>query len=323
MSVNNPKTIEEARSDEQVSYEDEWASQWGADDTNEQDAIENEEGVDEEVDEDVTDVVTQDAVTAPATPAAPADPFAWINNLPEKVREQAEQLKHSALSDQGRVAAYNKQLAELKRELEAAKRYAATAVPVPAEQKPSASAAPELPAKFKQLKEDFPEFAEAVEELRAIDRAQYEARFTEAVSPIERMRVREQRAIFAEAVSAGTAEFLPTDDPEWNWEVVAKSKDFLAWLDMQPESVQDAARVPKPVEALNVLRRYKQDWDVAVSQMLPPTVTEGASTQKADAIKHRRDQRKRTAVVPGSKPVATDPNLINGDYEAEFNARWA
>ena len=327
-NTNDPNVKEEAQDEQGLSYDEEWEAQWGASEEASSDPAPDEDddsGAEDGADVDGKDDSTQASeTTSTSTPlVAPQsdDPFGWIKALPEEVREQAEQLRHSALSDQGRVAAYNKQLAQLRQELDAAKQAAARPA-APAEQKPSVSAAPELSEKFKQLKEDFPEFAEAVEEIREIDRLRYEARLTEALSPIEQMKIAQQRADFDETVTTGVKDFLP-DAPEWDWRVITKEADFHAWLKLQPQSMNTAARSSDPQEALNVLRRYKQDYDAAVAEMqFTPDTTTNASTQKADDVKQRRTKLKNSSVVPGSKPVPTDPNAIEGDYDAMFNARW-
>ena len=326
---NEPKQQEEeAQTELELSYEDEFEELWGKqpDDDSDQ-ADDYSAGADEQEDEDDgEDIEAQDAAppkkSDPAKPAPSADPYAWIQALPEEVRTQAENLKHSALSDQGRVAAYNRQLDSLRRELEAAQRQART--PAPAEQtsKTSVSAAPELPEKFKQLKEDFPEFADAVEEMRELDRLRYEARLTEALSPIEEQRVAQQRSSFLDTVSAAGRDIFQTEETGWHWQEIVKGDDFLAWLDMQPASMKAAARTPDPDEAISVLRRYRQDYDVAVAAMQDPATPANSSARQADEVKNRRNKRKSTSVVPGSRPVASDPKNVSGDYEAQFNAMW-
>jgi hypothetical protein len=327
--MNNPKIdIEEAQDEQELSYEDEFEELWGKqpDDGSEQDEDENEETGEQYADDETEGLGEQEAppVAPPvaATPATTNDPYAWIKALPEEVRAQAESLKHSAMSDQGRVAAYNRQLDSLRRELEAAQRQARS--PVPAEQKgqPSVSAAPELPAKFKQLKEDFPEFADAVEEMRELDRLRYEARLTEALSPLEEQRVAHQRTSFTDTVSAAAKDIFQTEESGWAWQDIVAGDDFLAWLDLQPASMKAAARAPDPVEAIAVLRRYRQDYDTAVAAMQDPATPANSSARQADDVKNRRNKRKSTSVVPGSRPVASDPKNVSGDYEDAFNAMW-
>ncbi len=285
---------------------------------------------DEPEDSDDDDEVDDDPAETRQSKSRSNDPYAWIEELPEEVKQQAEALRHSATSHQGRAVAFQRRLGELQQELDELR---TSRERKPADQKSgsksvaSDSAAPELPEEWKKLQEDFPEFAAAVESLRKIDREQYEAKLTEVLSPIEKQRVAQQREVFDNKVTEGSkAIFTEGDD----WHEIVTGDDFLAWLEMQPKSMRQAARTPDPDEALYVLRRYKQDYDEAVAHILQEeglspddkTTKASAKPNKADEVKSRRSKRKKESVAPESKPVSTTSERVSGDHEALFNSMW-
>lgn len=312
----NPDVLdEEGGTQAELSYEEEWAAQWGVPEQDDKGTQDEQEEL--ELEDGDADQETEVEEVAATPVAAPDDPYSWIAALPDAVKEQAERLKHSALSDKGRVSAYNRELETLRRELEAAKN--STRAPVPATQSPSVSAAPELSAKFKQLKEDFPEFAEAVEELRELDRVQIESRITAALSPVTQITAQKARDDFERQVTASAEEIFRTTETGWDWKEIVVGEDFLAWLKLQPSSVRAAAALPDATEAIAILSRYEQDYEAAIALTEP---TANSPALKADEVRKTRNQRKASSVTPGSRPVAIDPKNQSGDYDSQFNAMW-
>lgn len=306
--------------DDSLSYDDEFNAIWGTGSAKE---VEAEEGP-EEV-EDVEDEVpepSEDPAPSPA-PAAPTDPYAWISALPEEVRKQAESLRHSAESHQGRAVAFQRRLQDAQEQLDKYSRQ----VP-PAEEKggkPDEPAAPE-PPEWAKLKEDFPEFAEAVDAIRAQDRQRHEALIKEALSPIEQER--HQRALreFQDNVTRGARNLFAADDAEFTWsdvKDVVDSDDFRAWLDMQPPPIQAAASTPNADSALYVLKQYHRDYHDAVALMQDQEATpSNPPTSKADKVRQSRQKRLNKSNVPPPKAADHNPDEVAGDYEAMFNARW-
>lgn len=324
---------QEASSEEDLSYEEEFAALWGADESEEPETPEptgDEEDVTDEESEETSSEEGQEVPAVAAAPSTPSpkstsDPYQWIDSLPEEVREQARQLKHAAASQQGRAAAFQRRAEELQQELDRA-RTAPRPAPTADRAKASDPAAPELPSKFKQLKEDFPEFAEAVEEIRALDRQQYQKQLEERLTPLNEITARTKKAEFDSAVNEAAAEIFNTIETGVYWKDIVVGEDFRAWLALQPKSIQTAAGVPDPTEAVYVLRRYEEDYQNALKQLqseaTPATPASQKSTQ-ADKVKEKRAQRMQKSVAPGSKPAAADPKHGGGgDYDAEFDAMW-
>ena len=342
MSVNKAVEKEvvdqeqEASSVEELSYDDAFDALWGKDepavDEHSEPSSSDDDAEEEEVQEEEGSDEGQEAPkdASPATPpvaATPADPYAWINSLPEEVQEQAKALRNQANSHHGRATAFQRRVNELTDEL---RRLEAAREAAPADRTPKApeSAAPEQLKKLERLKEDFPEFAEALEEVVTHERKEVERRVSESLKPLEDERARKRAADFLSAVDEGAAKIFNTQETGLHWKAVVDGDDFRAWLQMQPKSVQQAARLPDATEAITVLRRYEDDYQRAVREMgldqqgkeSPPAVSEEVS--RAEELKRKRKTRQETSTAPGSRPAAGGRDSHGGDYEEEFNARW-
>lgn len=326
--------------EEEQSYDDAFDAQWGKESPgkaapsepssseDEEEEEEEEQPAKEEEDSGQDDHKDEPEPKQPAKEAPPADPYAWINSLPEEVQEQAKALRNQANSHQGRATAFQRRVNELTDELRRLEQARAEA---PAEQKPSASesAAPEQLKKLERLKEDFPEFAEALEEVISFERKEVERRVKETLKPLEEERAKKRSDDFNKAVDEGAEEIFHTTETGLHWKAVVDGDDFRAWLQMQPKSVQQAARAPDPDEAIYVLRRYEDDYQRAVKEMgldNQGKESQGAVSEevsRAEELKRKRKQRQATSTAPGSKPAEGGRDSHGGDYEAEFNSMWS
>lgn len=320
---------QEVDQEEVVDYEAEFDAQYADDNSPEEpakpiedDSLESDDSEDEageqgsEQDEPAASDDKPDEVN---------DEYSWIDSLPDEVKDEAERLKHSAESDRGRISAYNRQLRDLREELDRMKSRPA-APPAATAATATAPAVHELPEKFKQLKEDFPEFAEAVDSLREYDRIEFEKQLEAKLQPLEQGRVRQQQHDFNSAVDEAAQEIFNTNETGTDWRDIVQGEDFTAWLRMQPRSVQEAATKPDASEAINVLTRYESDYQAAIANLerekTKDVSEKNNQSNEADKLKAERAKRKKRSVAPGSKPIISDPNAEGGDYEAEFNARW-
>jgi hypothetical protein len=249
--------VEEVVEDEQ-SYDDMFAEQWGEEKPSQEDEDDPETTQEEESTEEDAEAETPEADDAggdsteaesqskePESATKSDDPYNWINELPDEVKAQAEALKHSALSDQGRVAAYNRRIADLQADLD---RMSTRQSAQQQSQKPEgeAPASAELPEKFKQLKEDFPEFADAVEEIRELDRQRFQQEIDQRLQPLNQQQAKQAKAEFNSAVDREAEKIFNTQETGVHWQDIVAGEDFRAWLDSQPRSVQVAARTPDP-----------------------------------------------------------------------------
>lgn len=329
---------QEASSEEEQSYDDAFDAQWGKESPGKAAPSEPSSSDEEEEDEEQLaeeeegsgqdDHKDEPELAQPVTPAASADPYAWINSLPEEVQEQAKALRNQANSHQGRATAFQRRVNELTDELRRLENARAEAPADQARQAPE-SAAPEQLKKLERLKEDFPEFAEALQEVISVERKEVERRLKESFKPLEEERARKRSEEFNRVVEEEAAKIFHTNETGLHWKAVVEGDDFRAWLDMQPKSVQQAARTPDANEAVFVLRRYEDDYQRAVKEMgldnqgkeSQGTVSEEVS--RAEELKRKRKQRQATSTAPGSKPAEGGRDSHGGDYEAEFNSMWS
>lgn len=323
---------EEEEDHEGKGYDDLFNATYG-DKTVDEDSGEDEDPEDKTDDGEASEgTVSEDEGDGdePSQPYKQADdPYAWIEDLPEEQRAKAELLKHAAESDKGRVSAYNRRLSQLQQEVDRLRvRPSKTAGQEDQDSSGESAAAPELPEEFKQLKEDFPEFAEAVDAIRKYDRTAFDKIVADRLQPLEEARAVDRRKSFVDQVSDGAEEIFDTKETGIDWRDITKSENFLSWLEQQPRSVQIAAATPDAKEALNVLVRYEDDYQRSITSNEDTTTTQDQEEQptkpnKADEIKHKRTQRKKSGVSSGSKPAPGDGGSGGGgDYEAEFNATW-
>lgn len=327
---------QEASQEEELSYEEMFNQEFG----DEQPDVEVEVELSEEenTSEPAESAPVQESETsdnneqAQKQNAAPIDEarFAWIDELPEEVRAEAIRLRNEAKAHQGRAATFQNRASNLQYELDRMKsRSAQTAAQSPDKSLASASAAQELPKEWKQLQEDFPEFASAVEAIRESDRLAFQQQLQEKIEPLENMSRAQDRQRFTNEVSAAAAEIFDTENTGVFWTDVVASDDFRAWLDMQPPSVQQAAVTPDTRDAIYVLQRYEKDYQEAVARMYGQSEqgTDAGNSpkdqpSKADEVRAKRQKQKAASVAPGSKPAPSESSNVSGDYEAQFNAMW-
>ena len=304
---------------EEFDYEAEFNTMHGGDTPIVEDEPENKE--DEVTEEVVEPEVTEKEVVEPKVQES-ADPYSWIDELPEELKAKAETLKHTAESDQGRVSAYNRRLQSLQYEMDRMKQDASSR-PAPAAEVIT-PVSDEMPESFKQLKEDFPEFADAVDDVRKYDREQFDKIVADRLQPIEDERTQNARDNFISEVSDGAEEIFNTSETGLTWQDVTKSNNFLTWLDQQPPSVRAAAGVRDSQEALYVLERYEDDYQKSVKAQVDTKAEDDKQDEasKADKIKQDRAAKLEAGVAPGSKPAPGESGGEGGDYDAQFDAMW-
>lgn len=327
---------------EEQSYDDEFEAMWGSgepkdDESSEPSQDEEVEEVDEEEtpaeeeeDDEEQEVPPEESkASKPGEPAQSTDdPYAWIDSLPEEVRDQARALRNQAASHQGRATAFQRRVNELQDELRRLEKARADQ-PADRTSKETESAAQKRLKKLEQLKEDFPEFAEALEEVREYERQEVNRRLQETLRPYEEQQARQRADAFQAAVDAEAAKIFNTQETGVHWKQVVEGDDFLAWLEMQPKSVQQAARTPDPQEAIFVLRRYEDDYQRAVKELGLDQSDKDTSqnsdsnkTSRAKQLKEERAKRKATSTAPASRPADGNRDKSGGSYEDMFEAMW-
>lgn len=251
-------------------------------------------------------------------PAAAADPpqeDPWasapepLRAEREALRQQAEQLRreatdwqHRYTSDAGRVSALQRQINALQEQIRAG----AQSQTSPQQQGP---AAPGTAGgdKWARLREDYPEIAEAIETRL---HGELEARLAPLAAPIQQLQVVEQQRSTERAIGV-----LAQEHPDY--QDIARSPDLAAWLDRQPQAVQQMARATQdPRELAWVFRAFKAER-APQAAAAPPQ--QAPAQPGAGSVQQQRRERlaasagvQSTAATAGSRPIPKD------DFDAAF-----
>lgn len=218
----------------------------------------------------------------------------WLKGAPASVRESLSAITALAgrvRNVEGHIGGLTSQQKELKATLEAAGKAAAAAggvAPTAAE----VAAAAGSSAKWKQMQEDFPEWAEAMEERLATV-----GRSSAAPVDVEKLRAQVRSEVLREV------NFDRVEDVHEGWQDTVKKPEFAAWLKIQPEKTQALAASERPKDAIKLLDNYAESNKKAAPAGDPP----------ADDSKARLE----AAVAPTRGRAATKPEPITEHQAAE------
>lgn len=196
-----------------------------------------------------------DAAPAPAAPAQPAsDDIDW-SQYPENVRKTFERMQQENRSLRGRQSTLDRQLHEFRT------RQPQTPAPSPAgnDDKPAPKVDDE---KLKALREDYPEFAPALDELVSLRTTV--ANMAGSVQQVEG----ERTTAYLRGQVNSLAEQMP------DWETWGGDKRFESWITTQPRHIQEAAArnsefVVDAAEAFDVLSRFKAAHEAPAPNLKP------------------------------------------------------
>lgn len=182
-------------------------------------------------------------------PEPPADPYAGLPDAVkaklaeiDELKKANEDLRHHVKTTEGRVAAWQ-------REREQQKQQAAVSTPTASEMSKAAGDS----EKWKQLKQDFPEWAEAMEEyVSAKVGSGYSSAPTDQLTQLIEERTAQIRADSQEAL-----EYAKLEIRHENWKEDVNSPDFASWLNTQPVTVYNLIESPKAADAIKVLDLYR------------------------------------------------------------------
>lgn len=213
----------------------------------------------------------------------PADPWA---TLPEEFKaklakidqlEQANaQLLHHVKTAEGRVAA-------MQREFQQSRQAATTVATNQAPTQGQMSAAARNPEKWEQLKQDFPEWAGAMEEYVAAKLGSAQQSLDpQAVANFVHQQVAQTKAEMARAL-----EEARVDGKYDNWKQLVNTTDFVQWFTVQPDEVKRLADSSAARDAIRMLDMFHE-----------------AKRRSASDIRQERSQRLTAAatVRPGQTP---------------------
>lgn len=223
----------------------------------------------------------------PAEEPAPADPLA---GLPEEVKaalgkisqlEQANaQLLHHVKTAEGRVAAMQREFAQ-------ARAAQQSVAPQDAPTQGQMSAAAKNPEKWEQLKQDFPEWAGAMEEYVAAKLGSVKPAAPgldpQAVAAYVQQQVSQTKAEMARTIEEARIEGKYDD-----WKNTVNSTDFVQWFTVQSPEVQALANSTSARDAIRMLDLFHD-------------------TKKRSATEIRQERGARLAAAATVRPGQTPP----------------
>lgn len=250
-------------------------------------------------DEAVVDEAAQEP--APEAQAAaqeeqPADPFA---GLPEAVKiklaeldsikENQAQLLHHVKTAEGRVAAMQRELQQAR---QAQQSVAASDAPTQSQM----TAAAKNPEKWEQLKQDFPEWAGAMEEYVG---AQLQAnRQASGLQPDQVVAYVREQVQAVEQRSARLIEEARIEGAHEGWKDTINSPEFVAWYSVQAPETRALADSQNARDAIKLLNDF-----------------EASRAKSATEIKQERGARLAAAATV--RPGATKPAKTLDDMSPE------
>ena len=235
-------------------------------------------------------------ISAPA-PEPAADPLA---SLPEEFKaklakidqlEQANaQLLHHVKTAEGRVAA-------MQREFQQARQAATQVSPQDAPSQGQMAAAAKNPEKWEQLKQDFPEWAGAMEEYVAAKLGGVQPQ-TSGLTPQQVQELVSQQVAQTKAEMGVLLEEARIEGKHEDWKTTVNTPEFVTWFLAQSAEVRALADSTKAKDAIKMLDLYEQ-----------------AKAKPAADIRQERNQRLAAAAT--TKPGQTPPPKTLDDMSPE------
>ena len=237
----------------------------------------------------------EEQVPEPQATEPAADPLA---SLPEEFKaklakidqlEQANaQLLHHVKTAEGRVAA-------MQREFQQARQAATQVSPQEAPSQGQMAAAAKNPEKWEQLKQDFPEWAGAMEEYVAAKLGSTQA---SGLSPQQVQELVSQQVAQTKAEMGILLEESRIEGKHENWKQTVNTPEFANWFLAQPADTRALADSPRARDAIRMLDLYEQ-----------------AKAKPAADIRQERSQRLAAAAT--TRPGETPPPKTLDDMSPE------
>jgi hypothetical protein len=268
-------------------------------------------GVEPPIADDTTADPTAQAAQAPAAEKPPVqatqedDPLAA---LPQPMRDRLaklDKLEAEFTRSQNDWKAAQGRIVALQRELDVAKQ-----APQPSGSKPTdaqIAAAAKSPEKWDAMKEDFPEWAEAIESMvesrlgtlkpTPFDPNEIDKRVHEALQ--REHQGREQRTRVEETVEA--------KHPGWKAKV--NSQEFADWHVKQPPGIQKLAESPDPQDAIYLLDLYATQSKPAVPATNAPAAP--VNDPRKTRLQQAATQKPGSSAPPKSEDEMSDDELWN------------
>lgn len=250
---------------------------------------------------------------APAKVQAPEQPSDPLAGLPpdvvkaklaqiDQLAQANAQLMQHVRSAEGRVAA-------MQREMQAARAAQQSVAPQDAPSKQQMSAAAKTPEKWEQLKKDFPDWADAMEEFVSSKlSSQPQQPAQPQVDPRQIAWYVQQQVAQTRAEMGRRLEEARVESKYENWRDTVNTTEFAQWFAVQPPEVKALADSPVARDALRMLDLFS-----------------ATKARSASDIKQERGARLAAAATtrPGQTPPpkTMDEMSLEEIWEAEARKR--
>jgi hypothetical protein len=234
---------------------------------------------------------------AAAQPEQPEDPLAGLPEIVKAKLAEIDQLKqanaqllHHVKTTEGRVAA-------MQREADAARRAATQVAPQDAPTQGQIADAVKSPEEWEQLKQDFPEWATAIDK-------KLTAEFSRLKAPTAGLTPEQVQSMVAEQVAQTKAEMAQAieearvEGKYENWRDTVNSPEFAQWFALQAGEVRSLAASSAARDAIRMLDMYHH-----------------AKAKPAAEIKQERGARLAAAAT--TRPGQTPPPRTLDDMSPE------
>lgn len=230
----------------------------------------------------------------PQQPEQPADPLAGLPDVVKAKLAQIDQLAqanaqllHHVKTAEGRVAA-------MQREFQQARAAQQQVAPNQAPSQGQMAVAAKNPEKWEQLKQDFPEWAGAMEEYVAAKLGGVPQQQNTGLDPRAVAMFVQQQVAQSKAEIGRQLEEARIEGKYENWRDTVNSTDFVQWFSVQPPEVRALAESPQARDAIRMLDMFSQ-----------------AKSRSAEDIKQERGARLAAAAT--TRPGQTPPPKTLGD----------
>jgi hypothetical protein len=232
-----------------------------------------------------------------AQPEQPEDPLAGLPEIVRAKLAEIDQLKqanaqllHHVKTTEGRVAA-------IQREADLARRAATQVAPQDAPSQGQIADAAKSPEEWEQLKQDFPEWASAIDKKLTAELSRLKAP-TAGLSPEQVQAMVAEQVAQTKAEMAQAIEEARVEGKYDNWRETVNSPEFAQWFSVQAPEVRTLAASSAARDAIRMLDLYHQ-----------------AKAKPAAEIKQERGARLAAAAT--TRPGQTPPPRTVDDMSPE------
>lgn len=211
------------------------------------------------------------------------------------LKAQLQAANHKFNSVNGRINAYQRQIEQLKQQQRAPQ--------------PSAGDNPQgsgmSDAKWEQLKQDYPDIAEAMEAQLNGVRSQYQNELQQLRQQVEPIQQKQQEAEYNSHISS-QMEALNSAHPDW--QDVVRTAEYTSWLQQQPQAIQQLMGSTSAEDNIYLLNTFKS------------TRSNAQATPDTNPVQQRRERQLQQAkTIPNRSRSGGQNAIAEDDFDAAFD----